>query len=50
MRDQRAHERYRFLIDNNPDIIRRVPSKFIASYLGITEVTLSTIKSKKLVY
>ncbi|HVM87908.1 MAG TPA: Crp/Fnr family transcriptional regulator [Puia sp.] len=46
IRMQRAHERYANLLKNNPEIILRVPSKYIASYLGITEVTLSSIKGK----
>jgi CRP-like cAMP-binding protein len=50
MRQQRAPERYRFLLENYPTLIQRVPSKYLASYLGITEVTLSIIKSKKLAY
>jgi CRP-like cAMP-binding protein len=44
MRNQRSHERFRYMIDSEPEIVRRVPSKFLASYLGISEVTLSTIK------
>ncbi|HVM86878.1 MAG TPA: Crp/Fnr family transcriptional regulator [Puia sp.] len=49
IRMQRASERYAYLLKNHPEFILRVPSKFIASYLGITEVTLSTLKGK-LVY
>lgn len=44
MRMQRAVDRYRYLMDHHPELILRVPSKFLASYLGITEVTLSNIK------
>ena len=50
MRSQRAHERYRYLLENHSELVRRVPSKYLASYLGISEVTLSTIKSKKLAW
>jgi CRP-like cAMP-binding protein len=39
-----ARERYLELTENT-DIIRRVPLKYIASYLGITQVTLSRIRS-----
>jgi hypothetical protein len=49
IRMQRAPEKYAYLIDHHPELILRVPSKFIASYLGITEVTLSALKGK-LVY
>ena len=49
IRMQPAPERYRWLLEYFPELILRVPAKFIASYLGITEVTLSNIKSKKLI-
>jgi CRP-like cAMP-binding protein len=47
IRMQRAQERYQYLIDHFPEIIKRVPSKHIASYLSITEETLSRIRSKR---
>lgn len=40
-----AEERYKMLLDQMPDIIRRVPLKYIASYLGITQVSLSRIRA-----
>jgi CRP-like cAMP-binding protein len=46
LRMQRAADRYRYLLQSNPDIILRVHSKFIASYLGLEESTLSKIKNK----
>lgn len=46
MRMQRANDRYAYLMQHHSELILRVPSKFLASYLGITEVTLSNIKSK----
>lgn len=47
LRMQRSYERYKFMIDNHREIIQRVPSKYIASYLGVTEETLSRIRSGK---
>lgn len=44
LRMQRANERYAFLMTHYPELIQRVPSTFIASYLGITLETLSRIK------
>ena len=44
LRMQRASERYALLMGQFPEIIQRVPSTFIASYLGITLETLSRIK------
>jgi CRP-like cAMP-binding protein len=40
-------ERYRDLVQNYPEIIHRVPQHYIASYLGITPVSLSRIRNKK---
>ena len=40
-----AEERYRDLLKTFPDILQRVPLKHIASYLGITQVSLSRIRA-----
>ena len=45
MRMQKAQDRFYFLQKNHPDLMLRVPSKFLASYLGITDVTFSNMKS-----
>jgi CRP-like cAMP-binding protein len=42
-----AEERYHTLIKEAPDVIKRVPLKYIASYLGITQVSLSRIRATK---
>ncbi|HTD98117.1 MAG TPA: Crp/Fnr family transcriptional regulator [Mucilaginibacter sp.] len=42
-----AKERYELLMKNNPELIQRLPSKIIADYLGISQETLSRLKSKK---
>ena len=39
-------QRYLNLINEQPQIIQRIPQHYIASYLGITSVHLSRIKSK----
>lgn len=44
MRLQSATERYRFLLHHFPEIIQRVSTADIASYLGVTRETLSRIK------
>jgi CRP-like cAMP-binding protein len=41
-----ARERYENLLANAPHIIQRVPLGFIASYLGMTQETLSRIRNK----
>ena len=40
-------ERYEDLLKTRPDIIRRIPQHYIASYLGITPVSLSRIRNRK---
>ena len=42
-----AEERYAQLLNDQPQAIQRIPLKFIASYLGITQVSLSRIRAKK---
>lgn len=39
-------QRYLNLLQENPQIVQRIPQHYIASYLGITAVHLSRIKSK----
>jgi CRP-like cAMP-binding protein len=40
-----ATERYQDLIDNSPELLQRVQLSYIASYLGITQVSLSRIRA-----
>ncbi len=40
-------QRYRELIEEYPHIIKRVPQHYIASYLGITSVSLSRIRNRR---
>ena len=47
IRMQSAEERYDWLMTNHPELIQRVPAKHLASWLDITEVTLSQMKAKK---
>src|SRR5690606_35030264 len=44
---QTAQDRYTSLISKHPDILKRAPLGHIASYLGITQQTLSVIRAKK---
>ncbi len=41
-----AEERYLELLDNNPEIFRNAPLKMVASYLGITDTSLSRIRKE----
>jgi CRP/FNR family transcriptional regulator, anaerobic regulatory protein len=47
MRSMKARERYAYLVDHHPELLQRVPRKYLASYLGVTEATLSNINSPK---
>lgn len=40
-------ERYEDLIKNHSEIIKRIPQHYIASYLGITPISLSRIRNRK---
>ena len=42
-----ADERYQFLLDKFPALPQRVPGRHLASYLDVTEVTLSRIRNKR---
>ena len=42
-----AEERYFNLLKDHKNILQRIPLKFIASYLGITPVSLSRIRAIK---
>ncbi len=39
-------KRYKKLIQDNPELVSRLPQQYIASYLGITPVSLSRIRSR----
>lgn len=45
---QSAQERYRSLMEEHPEILQRAPLGHIASYLGITQQTLSVIRSQRM--
>jgi CRP-like cAMP-binding protein len=42
-----AGERYKTLLEQNPGIVRQLPNKTVASYLGITQESLSRIKAAR---
>ena len=41
-----ATEKYRQLLEENPEIVKRLPNRIVASYLNISPETLSRLKSK----
>lgn len=40
-------KRYKELLKNNPNILQRIPQHYIASFLGITSVSLSRIRNRR---
>ena len=45
---KKPEERYLEMMKNNPEILLRVPQRYIATYLGITPVSLSRIRNRVL--
>ncbi|MBC7947794.1 MAG: Crp/Fnr family transcriptional regulator [Chitinophagaceae bacterium] len=46
LRTRDATGRYLLLMKTHPDLVLRVPAKLIASYLGVSDETLSRIRSR----
>lgn len=46
MLQQTAEQRYSDLVYTNPEILQHVPLKYIATYLGITDTSLSRIRKE----
>jgi len=46
LRKNNAEERYQYFLDHYPNLLQKIPLKFIASYLGMNEETLSRIRNK----
>lgn len=40
------NDKYKALVERNPGLFQRVPQKYIASYLGVSEQSLSRIKKQ----
>lgn len=47
MQIHKPEQRYAELVKNRPEIIQRIPQHYIASFLGITSVSLSRIRGRK---
>lgn len=46
MQTMSAEQRYKDLIQNHPEVVKRVPLGYIASFLGISQETLSRVRRK----
>ena len=46
LRKHTAEEKYKFFLDNHPTLMQRVSLKYIATYLGMNEETLSRVRTK----
>ena len=40
-------KRYQLLLEEHPEMVARIPQHYLASYLGITPVSLSRIRARK---
>ncbi len=47
IRMKQAADRYKLMLEHFPELVLRVPAKYLASYLGISEETLSRIRSRR---
>ncbi len=47
LRNHKATERYQYMLDHYPDLVKRVQLQHLASYLGMSKETLSRIRKKK---
>ena len=46
LRMQNSQERYDWLMRYHRDLLLRVPAKHVASFLGLTEVTMSKLRGR----
>lgn len=46
IRYKKAEESYQYLQEQFPQLLQRVPSKYLASYLGVNETYLSTLRGR----
>jgi CRP/FNR family transcriptional regulator, anaerobic regulatory protein len=46
LRKQSAEGRYLYFLENHPQLLQRIPLKYIATYLGMTLETLSRVRKK----
>lgn len=46
MINENAQQRYKKLLNDSPEIFQHVPLKYIASYLGITDTSLSRLRKE----
>jgi CRP/FNR family transcriptional regulator, anaerobic regulatory protein len=46
LRMRRAEDKYRLFFENHPNLLKRIPLKYVATYLGMTEETFSRVRSK----
>ncbi|WP_299213344.1 Crp/Fnr family transcriptional regulator [uncultured Aquimarina sp.] len=44
----KPEDRYKYLLKNNPELIKRIPLQYLASYIGVARETLSRIRKRSL--
>jgi CRP/FNR family transcriptional regulator, anaerobic regulatory protein len=46
IRSQNALQRYKYFMETTPEILQRVPLKYLASFLGMSQETLSRMRNR----
>jgi len=44
LRNHSAHTRYMWLLERFPDLVKRIPTKYLASYIGMTVQSFTRVK------
>ncbi|WP_298542159.1 Crp/Fnr family transcriptional regulator [uncultured Aquimarina sp.] len=44
----KPEDRYKYILKNNPELIKRIPLQYLASYMGVARETLSRIRKRSL--
>jgi hypothetical protein len=47
LRKQKAEDKYQYILKYFPELLQRVPLKYLATYMGMNFETLSRIRAKK---
>jgi hypothetical protein len=46
LKNHRGKQKYKMLLETDPELVRRCPNKYLASYINVNVTTLSTIRSE----
>jgi hypothetical protein len=46
LKNHRGIQKYKMLVETDPELVRRCPQKYLASYINVSVTTLSTLRGK----